>query len=132
MRWAVHVQNAKPAMRRITATNTAGRAEERHARNAPLAGERIMNVIEHVSALLAEPVKVDLGHGRHEDLMPGPECRTCKGTGYVVLHGAPPSRFGPRLDPGCPACHRDPLRWLSERVQAKMVQLVLRSNPELR
>lgn len=91
-----------------------------------------MNIIEHVTALLTEPVKVNLGYGRSWDFIPGLECFACKGTGYVVLHGAPPSRFGPRMDAGCPECHRDPRRFLDERVTAKMVQLVLRANPHLR
>lgn len=86
----------------------------------------------HVAALLAEPVLVSLGHGRFEPHIPGPDCPACKGTGYVILHGAPPSRFGPRMDAGCPSCRRSPQHWLGEVCTAKMVQLTLRDHPELR
>lgn len=86
----------------------------------------------HVAALLAEPELIDIGNGRREPRIPGPDCHSCKGTGYVMLHGAPISRYGPRMDAGCPSCRRSPNHWLGEVCVAKMVQIVLRDHPELR
>jgi hypothetical protein len=86
---------------------------------------------EWVKGLLAEARQVNHA-GCYFDFIPGPDCDCCKGTGYSVMHGAPPKRYGPTLNPYCFSCGRKPDTWLHERVTAKAVQIVLREHPELR
>lgn len=87
------------------------------------------NVVDHVRALLTQPPKVS-HEGRLLHVIPGPECRTCKGTGYARVHGMPERRDGPHLD-HCTACRRNPDKWLHDVVQAKFVAAAIKQDPSL-
>lgn len=88
------------------------------------------NIVDHVRDLLTEPPKVS-HEGRLLHIIPGRECRSCKGTGYVRQHGAPVGRFGPMMNPHCSDCGRDADKWLHHVTQAKFVAAAIKKDPTL-
>lgn len=89
-----------------------------------------MDSAQHVRDLLTPPVYVVFEGQRHA-VIPGPECRYCAKTGYMIVNGAPPLRGNLRTQPGCIVCRRDPLQWTNDVIRAKIVAGEVAKNPQL-
>lgn len=68
--------------------------------------------------------------GMRFDVIPGKEdCRACRNTGYVIMHGAPRRRNNvPHFDHPC-ECGRDPIKWLHDECVRKTTLLNVPGQP---